>query len=162
MRGQQSGLKRKNAEHMVHAALDFFDAVCPPRPDGRADEVNRLDALGLECRLQIEVEVRRVDTNEDVGPRPGSAEKPFLQLLTDGGNLTVMPQDLDISAHGKLFARPPGLETAALHLLSADTARPHSWPALVQAVKQQACEQVAGSFASDHGNVGSRLSTKRQ
>jgi len=45
-------LERKQAKHVIHRAMDLVDATTTPRPDGRTDEVNGLDASRLEARLQ--------------------------------------------------------------------------------------------------------------
>ena len=65
---QQVDLEGKDAQHVIDAALDLLDPLRPPGPDGRADEMRGLDARGLEVALQIQIEVRRIDADEDIGP----------------------------------------------------------------------------------------------
>ena len=39
--------RSEDAQYMVCAAADFFYPVCAPSPDGRADEMYGLDAVGF-------------------------------------------------------------------------------------------------------------------
>jgi hypothetical protein len=61
-------LEGEDGEHVVDGALDLVDALAPPRPDGRAHVVHGADALRAQLRLEGEVEVGRVHTDEDIGP----------------------------------------------------------------------------------------------
>ena len=46
--GQQSGLKWKDAQHVINTLSDFFDALRTPSPDRRTNKVHRWDARLLE------------------------------------------------------------------------------------------------------------------
>ena len=58
-------LERKQRQHPVDAAADLRDALAAPRPHRRAHEMDRAHAAALELALEAEVEVRRVDADED-------------------------------------------------------------------------------------------------
>ena len=62
-----------------------------------------------------------------------------------------MAQHLDITAHGELVVRPPGLEALRRHLRAADARAAQAGPAPAQATEQQAGKQVARGFAGDQG-----------
>ena len=141
VRGQQRGLKRKNAQHVVHAAPDFFYAVCTPGPHCRADEVNGFDASSFEVSLKVEVEIRRIHTDENIWALAMAwMEQTFFQLLAYADDLAVMAQYFDIAAYGQFLTGPPGLKAALGHVRATDACRGHAWPARLQTIKQQACE----------------------
>ena len=48
---EQIDLKRKNAQHMVHALADFFHTFGAPSPNGWADKMHRANAVGFEVAL---------------------------------------------------------------------------------------------------------------
>ena len=59
-------LHRKQAEHAVGARADRARAFLAPGPDRRADVMHRADARVLEPAFEAEVEVGRVDADEDI------------------------------------------------------------------------------------------------
>ena len=63
-------LEGQQAQHQVAGARDATDPPLAPRPDLRAHVLHGLDARRAQPRAQAEVELGRVDTDEDVGP-PG-------------------------------------------------------------------------------------------
>ena len=113
-----------------------------------------LDALHLQRCFQIEVEIGRIDADEEVRARVASVQQALFQLLADAENFAVMAQHFDIAAHGQFFAGPPGVKAPADHLRAAYAARCQGRPARFQAVEQQAGEQVAGGFARHQRNAG--------
>ncbi len=108
--------------------------------------MHRLHAAGAQRGLEVEVEVRRIDADEELGP---FAQQPGAQLAPDAGDLGVVAQHLDIAAHRQLLLRPPALEAARQHLRAADAHRLHGRPARLQAVEQQPGQQVARGLARD-------------
>jgi hypothetical protein len=71
-------------------------------PDRRADEVHGGNAGLLELRFQGEVEIRRIDTDEDT--------RPFLQEMArnaraDPKQFGQVAQHLDVAVDRQLFAR---------------------------------------------------------
>jgi hypothetical protein len=67
MLGQQLGLEREDAQHMVGRAADFLHAIGTPGPDRRADKVHGLDAGFTQAGFQPQVEVGRIHTDEHRG-----------------------------------------------------------------------------------------------
>ena len=56
--------ERKNAENFIHCFGDFAHTALPPRPDCRADIVNRRYSPFAKCLLQPQIEVRCIDTDK--------------------------------------------------------------------------------------------------
>mmetsp|Transcript_5757 Transcript_5757/g.14034 ORF Transcript_5757/g.14034 Transcript_5757/m.14034 type:complete len:458 (-) Transcript_5757:1291-2664(-) len=150
---QDLGLEGEEAEHMVGRGLDLDDALRPPGPDRRADEVHGLDAALAQPVLQAEVEVRCIDADEHIGP-PG--QQPVAQLLADRQQLAQVQQRVDIAKDRQLAVRPPALEALGDHLRAADALRGHARPARAQALQQQAGQQVAAGLAGHHAEAGRR------
>ena len=61
----------------------------------------------LQRRFEVQVEIGRIDADEDVGRL---AQQALAQLVADADDLAVVAQHLDVAAHGQLLVRPPGLE----------------------------------------------------
>ena len=57
-------LERKERQDPMHCPADLVNALAAPRPDRRAHEVHRPHAGALELRFDAEVEIRRVDADE--------------------------------------------------------------------------------------------------
>ena len=144
--GQQLGLEREQAQHVVGGGFQLGQLLGPPGPERRADEVQRLEAGAFQPRLQVEIEIRRIDADEQVGPL---GQQAVAQLLADTKQLGQARQHLQVAAHRELLDRPPGLEAARRHLRAADARRLQARPARAQAVEQQARQQIARGFASD-------------
>ena len=109
----QSRLEREQAQHMVDGAADLVHAPGTPGPDRRTDELDRLDAAGLEPRLESEIEVGRIDADEGVG---WIAQQSLGELVADARDPAVVAQHLGVAAHGELVARPPGSKPMRRHL----------------------------------------------
>ena len=76
-----------------------------------------LTPRGAQPGLEVEVEVGRIDADEDVGL---VAQQPLGELVADADDLAVVAQHLDVAAHRELVVRPPGLEAARGHPRPAD------------------------------------------
>src|SRR5919204_6187238 len=61
-------LERKDDEHAIGEGANRVDAPRPPRPDLRADVVNHRDAKPPDLLREPEIEVRKIDDDERVGP----------------------------------------------------------------------------------------------
>ena len=149
MLGQQVGLKREDAQHVVGSAANLVHPVGAPSPDGRADKVHGGDALCLERRLQAQVEVGRIHANKDAG---ALAQQTFAQLFANAQQPGHALEYFDaIAVYGQTFAGPMGLEPAQGHLWAANATGLKVRPARTQSVQHQAGEQVAGGLAGHHG-----------
>jgi hypothetical protein len=137
---QQFRLEGKQAQHVVHAGRHLLRAPATPGPDGRADEVDGLDARGLQLRFQPQVEIGCIHADE--GPwRIG--QQAAGQGTADTRDLSVVAQHLDIAAHGQLLVRPPGPKAVCGHARTTDPVGLQPRPALSQPAQQQPGQQVA-------------------
>ena len=139
---------------MVGTAADLLDALGPPGPNGRADEMHRFDASGSQVKLQTQVEIGRVHANEHIG---FVCQQTLAQLLADADDFGQPAHQFQaVAMHCQLVAGPPGVKAAPFHLRTANAMRLQLGPEGVHAVQQQAREQVAGGFARHHGDTGCR------
>ena len=60
-------LERKQREHHVDGTRNLVQSVTPPRPDRRTDEVNRLHPGAPQCKLEGQIEIRRIHPDECIG-----------------------------------------------------------------------------------------------
>ena len=114
---QQSGLKRKKAQHMVHTALDFLNALRPGGPNRRADKLNRLDTSLAQGRFEVQIEVRRINANEHIR---ASGQQVLFQITAYAGDLPVVQQHVNIAQHGQFVTGPQSLEAQRLHPCAAN------------------------------------------
>ena len=149
---QQLGLEREDAQHMVGCAADLLDALGAPGPDGRADEMHGLDARSAQIHFQAQVEVGRIDADEHVGL---ALQQARTQALADQDDVGQAAQQLKaVAVHGQLFAGPPGVKAALRHLGAANAAAGQARPQVLQAIEQQAREQIARGLARHHRDAG--------
>ena len=149
---EQLWLEREDAEHMVCAAADLFDAVCTPGPDGRTHEMHGLDARSAQIGLQPQIEIRRIHADEYIG---AVFEQAFAQLLADAQQLAQPAQHFHaVAVYRQFVAGPPGSKAAARHLRPANAAGLQPRPMRLHAVDQQARQQVARRLARHHRDAG--------
>ena len=137
---QQFHLKRKDAQHVISALPNFLDALGPPRPDRRTDEVQRLDTSAFERALQVEIEVGCVDADEQIRRR---FEQALVEPVADRQNFAVMAQHLHIASDGEFFTRPPGIKLGLLHVWAANALRDQVRPMGSHAMQQVRGQHVA-------------------
>src|SRR5450756_2124478 len=89
--GKQGGLEREDTQHMISTATNFFKSLRAPGPNRRRHKVHRLDAMRLQIGLQIQIEIRRIDTDENI--RALLQEARF-ELAANAHNLPVTVQHL--------------------------------------------------------------------
>ena len=148
---QQRGLKGKQAQHMVHAALHGAQTLGAPGPDRGAHKVHGFNAARPQARLQRQVEIRRVHAYKQPGRVRGQAT---IQGIADADDFAVAKQHVPAKAvHGQLVVRPPGLKPLGSHLRAADAGRLQPRPAHAQRLQQQPSEHVARGFAGHHGQI---------
>ena len=153
-RASNAGSNGKDAQDVVDAGADFFQAFGAPGPDRGADKVHGFDACGTQITFQVQVEIRGVHANKQIG---WCLQQTLLQLLADAHDLTVAAQQFPAKAvHRQFVVRPPGLETLALHAGPADTGGQQATPACMQALQQQPGQQVARGLARHHGQARRR------
>lgn len=138
----------EQGQNLIHCPADGLDATTAPRPDRRADEMDGADPAALQTRFEIQVEVRRVDPDEQVR-RIG--KETLLEGPPDTGDLPVMFEHFEIAPHGELLRRPPGLEALPLHARPPDAEELRRRQPLPQGGQQMAGEQIAGGLARHQG-----------
>src|SRR5690606_27861822 len=97
-----------------------------------------------------EVEVRRIDPDEDIGSLVQDLPQ---QVAADSRKLAITLQRIDVAMHGEPFAWPARLEALGLHPGPADTEELRVGHMLPERTDQMAGKQVAGGFSGDHGNT---------
>ena len=133
-------------QHAVDGLADGMDALRAPGPDRRAHVMHRRNARGLELPLQAEIEVRRVDADEQVGT---VVEEVAPQARADAEDLAQVLQHLDVAAHRELLH---GIERARAfgdHPRTGDAVELDIGPALPQRAHQSRAEQIARRLAGD-------------
>ena len=134
---------------MVCAGTHAPHPLGAPGPYRRADKMHRLDPLLLQVTLQVQIEIRCINTDKQMG---SLRQKTVFELIADAHNFAVVPQHFHITADRQFFAGPPGLETPRRHLRATDTASLDAWPARLHATEQQTGEQIPRCLACDHGD----------
>ena len=148
--GQQCGLKRVQAQDVLHAVADFLHALGAPGPDRGANQLHRGHATLAQSALDIEVEVRRVHAHEHIGRR---GQELVDQRAANRGDAAQPQQRLNKTAHREFVAGPLRLKTQRLHLWPANALGLQTGPAALQATQQQSGELVARAFGDHHGHA---------
>ena len=109
-----------------------------------------LDTGVLEVFFEPEIEIGRIDADEDVGP---DVEQALLELTANAGNLAVVLQRVDIAHDRQLLERPPGVEALALHLRPADAVEHGIRQLGPERGNQVAGQEIPGGLARHHRNA---------
>ena len=144
----QRRLHRKQGQHALDGPPDLLDPSAAPGPDRRADIMHGRHAGLLQRSLEAEVEIRRIDTDEDIRAQ---IEQTLLQLATNAGNFTVMLERIPVAHDRQLAHRPPAIHTLRLHARPADAVKNGTGKLLLQGGDQMTAQQVAGGFARHQG-----------
>ena len=118
---------------MLDTAPDGREPIGTPGPDRGAHKVHGFDPCLPKIKLQIEVEIWRIDANKNTRRL---LQQTRLQLASDTHDFAVMPQDLDIATDGELVAGPPSLKAASSHLSTANAHGLQMGPTRLQAIQQ--------------------------
>ena len=129
--------KRKQRKHAVHRLLNLVDTLAAPGPDRRTDIMNRGDARLFERQLQIEIEVGRVDAYKHRG---WLRQKMLLQAPSDGYDLTVVFQHLDIAANRQFFHRIQRGDACGNHARAGNAGKLQIGPARFECFNQMRAE----------------------
>ena len=140
----QRFLERKQHEHLPNQASDGPDPARPPGPDLRTDEITHGDAEAVSRAGEQEIEVRKIDTDQQGGAGRCKMGAERQECSPEGSPL--FPQLGD--AHHRRFTGI-GQET--------DAGRPHPGPAhpgereaglpLAQGLDQSGAVQIAGRLS---------------
>ena len=146
----QLGLEGIQGKNVAHRLDDPAHPVPAPGPDRRTDEVDGGNAAGLESLFQPEIEVRAIDTDENIRLVLQQAAQ---ELPAHGGDGPVVAQDFGIAAHRQHLGRPQRIEAFALHLRPADAIELRLRQMLLEGGDQVGGKLVAGGFAGHHGDA---------
>ena len=108
--------------------------------------MRRADAVLLEAAFEAEVEVRRVDADEDVG---ALLQSTFVYSAPHGQQARQMAQHFDQTHHAQTLGRIPLVEAGCRHLRAAHAAEAGVREARAQAGDEPGAEQIAGTFTGD-------------
>ena len=131
---------------MVGRTSEFGHPLAAPGPDRRTDKVDGLDAGFAQPLLEAEIEVGRVDADEDRGP---VTQQAITQLTADSQQLRQAPDRVDIAEHRETLMRPPGVQPLSDELGATNAEGLQIGPTGFQALQQQTTEEVARSFTCD-------------
>ena len=111
--------------------------------------MDRRDAGGLQPVLEVQIEVGCIDADEQVG---ALLEQPGEEFAPDSHDLPVVPENLDVSAHGKLFHREQGLEALAGHPWPADAMESQAGAPVGEGADEVCAQQVPGGLPRHRGD----------
>ena len=140
------GFAGEQTKNVRDGGADFFDAPATPRPDGGADEMHGGNTGGFQAGFQREVEVGRVDADEQVGRR---GQQALPQAGANGENFGGVTQGVDKAVDGERFKRVQAGETLRLHERAANAEKFGVRVARAQGGEQVRGEQVAGGFSGN-------------
>ena len=143
-------LERIHHQDAVDRARNAPHAPAAPGPDRGAHIVDGGDAGVLELAFEPEVEIGRIDADEEIRP---VAQHAFGELAPDAHDLAVVAQRLGIAAHRELLHREMRLEALGRHARPADARELDPRPARLQRRDQMGGQQVAGGFAGHHADA---------
>ena len=126
-------LERKQAQHEISRRFQARQLARAPGPERGADEVHGFHAGGFQARFQREVEIRRVDADERVGPL---RQQPRAQAAAQAQKRGQARQHFQIAAHREFFHGPPGVKALLGHALAANARRAQAGPGSAQGRQQ--------------------------
>ena len=113
--------------------------------------MHRANAPLAQAFFQAEVEIRRIHADEDIGL---FLQKAIPQLAPDTPQAEYTLEHFQVVAmHRQQLAGPQHLKTLLRHARPANAAGLPLRPVLAHALQQQAGQQIARGFASDHANA---------
>jgi glucose/arabinose dehydrogenase len=143
-------LEREHDEDMAHRARDLANAPPAPGPDRGADVVDGGNSSVLEAPLQAEVEARRIDADEEIGPR---LQQLPSELSPDRHDLAQMAEQLRVAANRELVHRVAGLESLVRHPRTADAGAFERRAARLEGADEMRAEKIARGLAGHHADA---------
>ncbi len=158
-------LEREQHKHVRYRLADLVDALVAPGPDRRPHEMDGRRAGLAQLMLQAQVEIRRVDPDEDFGRlrQPAPLDVPIGTEQAGQALERVHVAEYRQGVHGM-----PRVETTGLHLRPAYAFAADVAIARLQtgndATGQQIARGLAGHHADPcaHGRMMPRLATSRK
>ncbi|MCG3146367.1 MAG: hypothetical protein HONDAALG_04403 [Gammaproteobacteria bacterium] len=148
-----ASLEGKQRQHQVDAAQDGADPALAPGPHARADIVNRGDPRRVHCHLYAEVELRRVDPDEDVRAHGDDAPR---RLALQRPEFGIAPDDLRQAHDREAIEARPGLASRGAHPRPGDALGRNPVHPRLQGVQQARRQKVSGGFARYDGDAQHR------
>jgi len=108
-------------------------------------------ALPLEAALEAEIELGRVDADEQRSPR---CAQPAIHVAPDAHELGQMPDHFNDAAHREAFLRMPRLAASAFHARTRNAGEAHAGNAFAHCGDQLRAERVARRLAGDDADGG--------
>ena len=144
-----AALERQQAQHEVEEARHARRAPAPPGPDLRAHVLHRPQARGMQRGREAEVELGRVDADEDV-------RTAFEQCAADARaqrqQARQVVQDLEQSHHGEFLGVGEALAAGGLHARPRHADEARARRALADRRHQRGAQVVAGGLAGDEAD----------
>src|SRR6185503_17744630 len=139
-------LEWKQREHAIDGAADRLQALAPPRPHRRTDEMHGAHTPALELPLEAEVEVGRVDADEYGDAR---VEEAARETAAQRDEPRQVRDHLGKPANGELLGGCEGFAARCLHLRTGDAGEADRRPHAPHGPDQRGAERVARRFAGD-------------
>ena len=158
MLAQEGLLEWKDAQQQVHGTTNPLDPAWSPGPDGGTHQVDRGDAGSTQTPLKPQIEIRRIDTDEDIGAQ---IEKIVSECPAQSDQFPQVTKYLGQPHHRQAFHREPGLTARRQHPRSghADEARIRHQPR--QFLDQRGPQDIARDLVGHDADPQHRSGTQR-
>ena len=150
-------LEGEDDEHLGDVFLHEFDAVLLPCPELRADEEDDGDAEAVELFGELEVDVREIDEDGEVGPVLADGGFEAAEFAVDAGQVA---DDFSDAHDGHVFCTDDAVESGLDHARAAHADEggmaPGEGELAAQLVNEQCAVVLAAGFAGgdEDGGIG--------
>ncbi len=144
-----AALERQQAQHEVEEARHARRAPAPPGPDLRAHVLHRPQARRMQRRREAEVELGRVDPDEDIRT---AFEQRAADPRAQRQQARQVMQDLEQSHHGELLGIGEALAAGGLHARPRHADEARARRALADRRHQRGAQVVARGLAGDEAD----------
>ncbi len=134
----------KQEQHVGDGTADRAQAAAPPGPHRGAHILESGNAGPLQPPLQPQIEIRRVDADEQIGRL---AQKMLSQRPADAQDGGQAAHGLHVAAHGQGFHGEQGVHTGGDHFRAADALEAGPWQPRLKRPDEMAAQQIARRFS---------------
>ncbi len=149
--------EREDDEHLVDVFPDEADAVFLPGPELRADEKDHGNAEAVELLGELEVNIREVDEDGNIGPALANGALEAAEFAVDAGQ---MADHLGDAHDCHIFRSNHDLQTHASHALAAHAEEsgglPRGGKTPLERFDEKGSVMLATGFACRDEDVGTR------